>query len=160
MAHSCPETAVILIINIKTIKHMKKLMILLSAMALTCSSFGQSCDKKSCGPEDTKKGEAAAVTSLRSDLQTALNKMSRSSVAFDPAVLEMEIAQGGNDDESLLYISHAAAVVREELITKVEPAKVLSDLKEYKSRPGSTKQQMMAGLKTEVRLLVNQTERL
>lgn len=138
---------------------MKKLIYLLFAIA-PVFTFGQSCDKTSCGPEGTKKGEAAAISSLRADLQTAISKMSQSALAFDKAVLEMEIVKGTTDDESLLYISQAASAVRNELVARIEASKVLSSLREYRTSPVSTKQQMMAGLKKEVQLLVDQADKL
>jgi hypothetical protein len=144
--------------------YMKKLLILLiltvSAYVTSAQSCAQTCDKKSCGPEGTKKKEAAVITTMRSDLQTVITKMSHSSWAFDRQVKEMSIEKGASDDESLLYISQAATSIRYELLSKVEPSKVVASLKDFKPSASSTKQQMVANLKKEIQLLAVQAEKL
>ena len=132
----------------------------MSAYFTSAQSCPQTCDKKSCGPEGTKKEEAAVITSMRSDLQTVITKMSHSSWAFDLQVKEMSIEKGASDDESLLYISQAATSIRYELLTKVEPSKVVASLKDFKPSSSSTKQQMVANLKKEIQLLAVQAEKL
>ena len=144
--------------------YMKKLLILailtMSAYVTSAQSCAQTCDKKSCGPEGTKKEEAAVITTMRSDLQTVITKMSHSSWAFDRQVKEMSIEKGASDDESLLYISQAATSIRYELLSKVEPSKVVASLKDFKPSASSTKQQMVANLKKEIQLLTVQAEKL
>jgi hypothetical protein len=143
---------------------MKKLMILAilitSAYVTSAQSSAQTCDKKSCGPEGTKKDEASVITTMRSDLQTVITKMSNSSWAFDKQVKEMSIEKGASDDESLLYISQAATSIRYELLSKVEPSKVVASLKGFKPSASSTKQQMVANLKKEIQLLTVQADKL
>jgi hypothetical protein len=143
---------------------MKKLIVLVLLVvchfAIYSQSCAQSCDKKSCGPEGTKKEEAAVISSMRSDLQTVITKMSRSSFSFDNQLKEMTIEKGASDDESLLYISQAATSIRYELISKIEPSKILASLKDYKPSASSTKQQMVANLKKEIHLLTAQAEKL
>ena len=143
---------------------MKKLLILailtMSAYVTSAQSCPQTCDKKSCGPEGTKKEEAAVITTMRSDLQTVITKMSHSSWAFDRQVKEMSIEKGASDDESLLYISQAATSIRYELLSKVEPSKVVASLKDFKPPSSSTKQQMVANLKKEIQLLAVQADKL
>ena len=143
---------------------MKKLLILailtMSAYVTSAQSCAQTCDKKSCGPEGTKKEEAAVITTMRSDLQTVITKMSHSPWAFDRQVKEMSIEKGASDDESLLYISQAATSIRYELLSKVEPSKVVASLKDFKPSASSTKQQMVANLKKEIQLLTVQAEKL
>jgi hypothetical protein len=144
--------------------YMKKLLILailtMSAYVTSAQSCPQTCDKKSCGPEGTKKEEAAVITTMRSDLQTVITKMSHSSWAFDRQVKEMSIEKGASDDESLLYISQAATSIRYELLSKVEPSKFVASLKDFKPSASSTKQQMVANLKKEIQLLAVQAEKL
>jgi hypothetical protein len=147
---------------------MKKILILLFVAALPYFSYAQSCspstgaacDKTSCGPEGTKKGEAKVITSLRTDLQSVINKMSKSAAGFDKEVAEMTIAQGTNDDESLLFISQAASFIRAELTSKLDDAKLIASLREFKPKIFSTKQQMVSALKKEVEVLANQAEKL
>jgi hypothetical protein len=155
-------------IKTKTFNTMKKLFILIAITAVSFYSVAQadkadakaSCEKSSCGPEGTKKEEAAAITTLRSDLQTVITKMSKSSMVFDKQIADMTIAKGSSDDESLLYISQAVASVRFEFLNKIESSKLVSSLKEYKPSSFSTKQQMMSGLKKEVQILASQAEKL
>jgi hypothetical protein len=147
---------------------MKKLFILIAITAVSFYSVAQSdktdakasCDKSSCGPEGTKKEEAAAITTLRSDLQTVITKMSKSSTQFDKQISDMTITKGTCDDESLLFISQAVASVRFELLNKIESAKLVAALKDFKPANFSTKQQMMSALKKEVQVLASQVEKL
>ena len=143
---------------------MKKLIVLIVLMVscyLTYSqSCAQTCDKKSCGPEGTKKAEAAVITTMRSDLQTVIAKMSKSSLAFDSQLKDMTIEKGASDDESLLFIAQAAASIRHELLNKMESSKLVASMKEYKPSPSSNKQQMVASLKKEIQLLSTQADKL
>ena len=148
---------------------MKKLFILIliaaipyfsSAQSCTKPDGGSSCDKTSCGPGGTKKGEAKVITTLRSDLQSVINKMSTSSVAFDKQVAEMKLEQGASDDESLLFISQAVNSIRYEFTSKLDQSKLISSLKEYKPKSFSTKQQMVSALKKEIDMLADQAEKL
>ena len=147
---------------------MKKLFILILiasipfiSSAQSCTKpEGASCDKTSCGPGGTKKGEAKVITTLRTDLQSVINKMSQSSVAFDKQVSEMKLEPGNNDDESLLFISQAVNSVRYEIVTKIESSRLVSSLRDYKPASFSTKQQMVSALKKEIEILANQAEKL
>jgi hypothetical protein len=143
---------------------MKKLLILtLIAIAphfIAAQSCAQSCDKKSCGPEGTKKEEAAVIKSMRTDLQTVVTKMSKSNLAFDAQVKDMTIEKGENDDESLLFLSQAATTIRYELLNKVDGSKLVASLKEFKPGAASNKQQMVANLKKEIQILATQAEKL
>ena len=143
---------------------MKKLLILtLIAIApyfIAEQAYAQSCDKKSCGPEGTKKEEAAVLKTMRADLQSVVTKMSRSSHAFDAQVKEMTIEKGENDDESLLFLSHAATAIRHELLNKLEGTQLLASLKSFKPGAASTKQQMVANLKREILVLSTQAAKV
>jgi hypothetical protein len=139
---------------------MKKLITLIALTGLSYFSFSQSCDKKSCGPEGTKTEEARVITSLRADLQAVVNKMSQSSVSFEKEISQMEITKGANDDESLLFISQAASTIRYELLSKVEPAKIISSLKEYKPANSSSKQKMVSSLQKEIQILASQADKI
>jgi hypothetical protein len=143
---------------------MKKLIVLIAIAVCFFTTYSQSsaqsCDKKSCGPEGTKKEEAVVITTMRSDLQTVITRMSKSSFAFDNQLKEMTIEKGASDDESLLYISQAATSIRYELLNKIESSKLVASLKEYKPLAASSKQQMVANLKKEIQLLSDQAEKL
>jgi hypothetical protein len=143
---------------------MKKLIVLIILSVCSFATYSQSCapscDKKSCGPEGTKKEEAAVITTMRMDLQKVITKMSKSSFAFDTRLKEMTIEKGASDDESLLYISQAATSIRYELMNKIESSKLVGSLKDYKPTASSTKQQMVTNLKKEIQVLVVQVEKL
>jgi hypothetical protein len=145
-------------------RNMKKLIILIvlavSSYATYAQSCAQTCDKKSCGPEGTKKEEAAAITTMRNDLQTVISKMSKSSLAIDRQWKDMTIEKGASDDESLLYISQAATSIRYELLNRIESSKLVASLKAYTPSASSTKQQVVANLKKEIQLLAAQAEKL
>lgn len=143
---------------------MKKLFVLI-LVAVSCftaysQSCAQTCEKTSCGPEGTKKEEAAVIKTMRNDLQTVIAKMSKSSLAFDSQVKDLTIEQGASDDESLLFISQAATSIRFELLNKLESSKLVTSLKDYRPGTSSTKQQMVANLKKEIQLLAAQVEKL
>src|SRR5215207_6394717 len=104
---------------------MKKLIVLILLAVCSFATYSQSCtpgccDKKSCERECTKKEEAAVISTMRSELQTVITKMSNSSFAFDSQMKEMTIEKGASDDESLLFLSQAATSVRNELLSKIE----------------------------------------
>jgi hypothetical protein len=141
---------------------MKKLFILLIFIGMAFLSLAQSesCAKSSCGPEGTKKNEAAAITTMRDDLQTVITKLAKSGISIDKEVSQMQITKGTSDDESLLFISQAALTVRHELINKVDPSRLITSLREYKPGNFSTKQQMFLGLKKEIEILATQAEAL
>jgi len=139
---------------------MKKLFVLAILTMSVYVACAQTCEKKSCGPEGTKKDEAAVITTMRNDLQTVITKMSKSTLAFDKQVKEMSIEKGASDDESLLYISQAATSIRYELLSKVESSSQVASLKDFRPSPSSTKQQMVANLKKEIQLLATQAEKL
>ena len=143
---------------------MKKLIVLILVAVTSFASYSQSCaqscDKTSCGPEGTKKEEAAVITSMRTDLQTVITKVSKSSLPIDNQLKNMTIEKGASDDESLLFISQAAASIRYELLNKLESAKLVASLKDFKPSVSSNKQQMVANLKKEIQLLATQAEKL
>jgi hypothetical protein len=132
----------------------------LSSYVISAQSCAQTCDKKSCGPEGTKKEEAAVIKTMRTDLQTVVAKMAKSNLAFDSQVKDMTIEKGENDDESLLFLSQAATTIRYELLNKLERSKVVGPLKEFKPGAASSKQQMVANLKKEIQVLASQAEQL
>lgn len=147
---------------------MKKLLILILLAGIPFLSSAQSCDKTaaascdktSCGPEGTKKGEAKVITTLRSDVEDVIRKMSRSPIHFDKQVADMKVIQGSNDDESLLFLSQAVSSIRYEFLSKVEPSKLIAPLRAYKPAAFTTKQQMVSALKEEISMLSNQAEKL
>jgi hypothetical protein len=143
---------------------MKKFFIVLvivgsPALLAAQSCAPQSCDKTACGPEGTKKKEAAVITSMRNELQVVIAKMLKSPHAFDRSVAEMKIEQGTNDDESLLFLSQAASTIRFELVSKLSPD-LITSLKDFKPSGATTKQQMVSALKKEINILASQAEKL
>ena len=143
---------------------MKKIVFLFILALPSYASHAQSCqptcDKTSCGPDGTKKQEAVVITTMRSDLQTVITKMSKSSLAFDNHLKGMTIEKGTSDDESLLYISQVASSIRYEFLNKIESSRLVANLKDYKPSTFSTKQQMVASLKKEIQLLAAQADKL
>jgi hypothetical protein len=144
----------------RNIYQMKKIIILIALTGISSFSVAQSCDKKSCGPEGTKTEEARVISSLRADLQAVVNKMSQSGISFEREISQMEITKGANDDESLLFISQAASAIRYELLNKVEPTKITSQLKEYKPGNLSSKQKLVSSLQKEIKILANQADKI
>jgi hypothetical protein len=146
------------------LSNMKTLLVLILLAVCSIATYSQSCapacDKKSCGPEGTKKEEAAVISTMRNDLQAVITRMSKSSFAFDNQLKEMTIEKGASDDESLLFLSQAATSIRYELLNKIESSKLVASLKEYKPSASMTKQQMVANLKKEIQLLAIQAEKL
>jgi len=143
---------------------MKKTLMLILFTAVSVVSWGQpcapSCDKKSCGPEGTKKAEAAVISGMRADIQTVLKKMSASALSFDKQIAEMKIEKGETDDESLLYLSQAITAIRYELLNKLESSRIIGSLKTYRPAAISTKQQLVSSLKKEIEMLASQAENL
>lgn len=155
---------------------MKKLIVLIILAVSSYATYAQSCtpscpspcpptckpgcDKKLCVAEEAKTEEAAEITTMRNDLQTVITKISRSSLAIDNQLKYLTIAKGTSDDESLLFISQAAASVRYELLRKMESSKVVASLKDYKPSASSTTQQMATNLEKEIQLLAAQAEKL
>ncbi len=143
---------------------MKKLIAItiltMAAYSLYAQSCAKTCEKKSCGPEGTKKEEAAVISGMRNDLQLVITKISRSSLNFDSQLREMKIEKGANDDESILFISQAAASIRYEILNKVEPSNLVASLKDFRPASPSSKREMVANLKKEIQVLAAQAEKL
>jgi hypothetical protein len=143
---------------------MKKLFILIVIASASHFTYGQSCtpscEKKSCGPEGTKREEAAVISSMRTDVQTVLEKMAKSPISFDRQIAAMKIEKGQSDDESLLFLSQAVTAIRYELLNKIESSKLIAALREYKPSSYSTKQQMVMSLRKEIQMIASQAEKL
>ena len=118
-----------------------------------------SCSPKSCGPENTKTAEAKVITNMRNDLQTAIGALDKTDVDLSEQLTNRQIAKGSSDDESLLIIYQTVISVRSELTSKIESEKILPALKEP-LMPTSNKQQLVANLKTEIKLLAEQASQL
>jgi hypothetical protein len=131
-----------------------------NAATLVAQEKKQGCNPSSCGPGDTKTGEAKVITSMRSDLQSVIDKMAKSDKGFSQNVTGLQIESGANDDESLLFIYQSASLVRTELITKLQADQVLPVLKETSIQPSANKQQLVASLQKEIKLLVTQADKL
>lgn len=145
---------------------MKKLVIVM-LMVLSLGSYAQSsanakpgCDKTSCGPEGTKKGEAVAITNLRTDLEGIKLRMAKTGVSFNKELLETPIAKGSTDDESLLYLLQTVSVMRQELTTKLDRTRLSTDFVSNSPVAFSSKQQLMVALKKEVQLINEQLDQL
>ena len=143
----------------------KSLFILVALTALAVGAFAQSeskasCSPQACGPAGTKTEEAKAITGMRSDLQTVLTKLAKSDAGVDEQLTGTEISKGSSDDESLLYIYQSAFAVHSELISKVPSDKILPELKNHNLQPSANKQQLVATLRKEIRLLNDQVDKL
>ena len=145
---------------------MKKMLILLVLVLNAAGAHSQigapkpGCDKTACGPEGTKKGEAVAITTLRSDLQKVMTSMAQSGVGFDKELVEATIAAGATDEESLLFISQVATAIRQEMIERIKPSALTAELKSYRPALATNRQQLMLALRQEVQLLSNQLNAL
>jgi hypothetical protein len=118
------------------------------------------CNPSSCGPSGTKTEEAKAITDMRQDLQVVISKLAKSGTTINEQIIATQISQGSTDDESLLYIYQTAFSLHTELIAKVNAAKLLPELKSNTLQPSSNKQQLVANLKKEIKLLADQVEKL
>ncbi|RAW02100.1 hypothetical protein DQQ10_05985 [Pseudochryseolinea flava] len=96
---------------------------------------------------------------MRKDLQSVIDKASKSSIAFNTKLKQMTITQGKNDEESLLHMSKVASSIREEFVTTLNAEKLVSSLKDFKPT-SSTPQELLASLKQEIHLLATQADRL
>lgn len=121
----------------------------------SCSTSAQAC-----GPSGTKTEEAKVITSMRSDLQTVIGKLAKSNTGLSTQITNVEISQGTNDDESLLFIYQTAFAVHAELVANTDPGKLIPELKKQNLQPSSNKRQLVASLKKEIKLLEDQAEKL
>lgn len=138
------------------------LILLLSPLAMPqlLAQEKPGCEPKSCGPENTKTEEAKVITELRQELQEVITKMATSPLKFDAEITAFKIEKGSSDDESVLIIAQTSSAVLSELRSKVPSTKVVAELKNYQSKPGASKQKLMANLKKEVSLLSKQVSAL
>lgn len=111
------------------------------------------CDPKSCGPDNTKVAEARVITDLRAKLQASIVALGKSSLSFSPELVKFTIPKGTSDDESLLFITQAAAKVKAELLARVPSNKITTELRELQEPLASNKQQMLLHLKKEIEIL-------
>ncbi|ELR70216.1 hypothetical protein C900_03901 [Fulvivirga imtechensis AK7] len=133
-------------------------------MTLTISQgFAQlktGCEPKSCGPDNTKVAEAKVITELRSELETVIMSMKNSSIFFSTEITSFEVPAGSSDDESVLFIAQAAAVVRAELVERLPESILMHELRHFRPDPASSKQQVLKNVKIEVSLLTEQVSKI
>jgi hypothetical protein len=141
---------------------MKKLIMLVVLAVAAYASYAQTCNplccKKTCEADKAKK-ETASISTMRSDLQTVITKMSRSSMAFDKQLTDLTVKNCVCDEEGLRYLSTVATSIRREFVQKVDPSKLVASLKEH-GRASLPEQQTLAGLKKEIQLLSAQADLL
>jgi hypothetical protein len=141
---------------------MKKLIMFVILAVAAYASPAQSCDptccKKTCEPDHAKK-ETASISTLRSDLQTVIIKMGKSSLDFDKQVTDLTVKNCVCNEEGLRYLSTVASSIRHEFVAKIAPAKLVASLKEggHASQPQA---QTLASLNKEVQLLAAQADLL
>jgi hypothetical protein len=116
------------------------------------------CNPSSCGPGDTKTAEAKVITSMRSDLQSVIDKMAKSGKGFSQEVTNLQIEAGATDDESLLLIYQSAAFIKTELAAKLRTDELLP--RETTTKPAANKQQLVASLQKEIKALITQVDKL
>jgi len=140
---------------------MKKLIMLVILAVSACVSYAQPCDpgccKKKCDLSKVK--ETTSISTLRSDLQMVITKMSQSSLAFDKQVTDLTVKNCVCDEEGLRYLSIVATSIRREFMEKIQPAKQVGSLKTH-SLAAQPKQQTLASLQKEVELLTAQANLL
>jgi hypothetical protein len=141
---------------------MKKFIMLVILAVAAYASPAQSCDpaccKKTCEPDRAKK-ETASISTLRSDLQMVINKMSKSSLAFDKRVTGLTVKNCVCDEEGLRYLSTIATSIRRELMKKIESSSLVGSWKAGDLAP-QPEQQTLASLNKEVQLLTAQADML
>ena len=130
------------------------IIVAVSAYASHAQSCVPGCCKKTC---EAAKTETASVSSLRSDLQTVITKMSQSSWGFDKQVTDLTLKNCVCDAEGLRYLSTVATTVRRAFVEKIEPSKLVASLKDQAS-PSS--HETLAGLQKEIQLLTAQADLL
>lgn len=140
----------------------KRFLIFSFFVLLTVAAFGQSeskasCNPQSCGPGGTKTEEAKVIKKMRSDLGVAISKLTKFG-ALNEQMANMEISIGANDDESLLFIYQSVVSIHSELVRKFPSDKLLPELKNHVLQPSSNKQQLVASVKKEIKLLNDQAE--
>jgi hypothetical protein len=144
----------------KKISMIVALTLLAVGSALAQAESKPSCNPQACGPAGTKTEEAKAITGMRSDLQAVLTKLATTNVGVNEQLTGTEISKGSTDDESLLFIYQSAFSVHSELVSKVPSDKILPELKNHDLQPSANKQELVATLKKEIKLLNKQVERL
>ena len=132
--------------------------VLFNAATLVAQEKKPGCNPSSCGPGDTKTGEAKVITSMRSDLQSVIDKMAKSGKGFSQDVTNLQIEAGANDDESLLLIYQSATFIKTELASKLQADELL--LTETTMKPATNKQQLVASLQKEIKALITQVDKL
>ena len=137
------------------------ILLLISAVAYAQSCAPSSCAATTaCGPGNTKKGEAKAITELRSSLQEIINGYSASRYAENSTLSNIKLEAGASDDESLLYLVQVSNALRSELATKLPQDVVHKDIKDYQAKPALNKQQLVSVLKTDIKLFRDQIAKL
>jgi hypothetical protein len=131
-----------------------------NAATVVAQEMKADCNPSSCGPGDTKKGEAKVITSMRRDLQAVIDKMAKSDKGFSQDVTGLQLEAGTNDDESLLFIYQSATLVRTELTTKLQADQLLPVMKEISMKPSANKQQLVASLQKEIKAFSTQVDKL
>jgi len=146
--------------NKKTLVYTFSALIALSISASAQSDLKPACNPKSCGPESTKTEEAKVISGMRNDLQMAVGKLAKLKIGSNQGWSNTKISKGENDDESLLFIYQTAFSVHAELLAKLDSEKLLPEFKSYNWEPIGNKQQLVAILRKEIKLLNDQVDRL
>ena len=136
------------------------IMTLVSFAALSQSCASSCSTASACGPGNTKKGEAKAIADLRTSLQEVLNGFSASKYAQNSTLIHVKLEAGSTDDESLLFLVQVSNAVRTELTSKIPGELIHQGLKNYEPKPALNKQQLVASLRTDIKLFQDQIAKL
>ncbi|MBV6644607.1 MAG: hypothetical protein KI790_04115 [Cyclobacteriaceae bacterium] len=101
---------------------MKRLILILWLMSTVIILYAQEakveeatkpgCNPKACGPHDTKKQEAAVISTLREDLKAIDRKWLLKNKEKDSyQSISSKIEKGGNDGESLIKLIMGAEIL-------------------------------------------------
>jgi hypothetical protein len=141
-------------------------VILLALFVFALASEGLSQEKASCtpsascGPADTKLKEAKTITELRTSLQNVVSYLSLSRYNFSEDLKTLDLSSRTTDDETLLFLTQATGLIRQELKEKLPTELQTIELKNHKVKFASTKPQMVVSVKKDIEIFKDQIARL
>lgn len=118
------------------------------------------CSPSACGPHGTKTEESVAVTKLRSDLQSNIDLIQKTSFDLSKSFKGYKLPVGKNEEESLLIIMRTIYALKAEIIEKSDSDKIVPGFKAKSETLPSTKREMMVYLIKETNLIGQQIQQL
>src|SRR5688500_3317363 len=139
-------------------------LIVLGCVMLAATAFAQSektscTPSASCGPSDTKKSEAKAITELRTSMQNVVSYLTLSKYNFSEDLKTLDLSARCRDDETLLFLTQASGLIRQELKDRL-PAEVQStELKNPTQKFAGTNPQLLVAVKKDIEVFKDQIAR-